>query len=196
MPRDISSLEKQYPRNSITKPVNKEIKPVAKGKAKKQTVSGFLVERIIQKDGKELVEWALDDVIIPGVKNFIINSVAMALTGKTYTGPSYYGSAKKPEQYGSYYYGSKSKTPVSNVQRGRYRGVVLDTRMDAEAVFEQFSELMEEFGMVSVAELYSLAEMESESVDNNYGWTTMRNAGVVKVPDGWLIDLPQPRPFD
>lgn len=190
MPRDVSSLDAKYPRNSTTKPVDKTIKPIAKGKQKKETLTKFIWNRLIQKDGPELLEWALDDVIIPGAKNFIINSVAMALTGKTYVGPSYNKPAQKKEAYGSYYYGASK--PESNVSRGNYRGVVLDTRIEAESVFERISELMDEFGMVSVADLYSLVEMDSDYVDNNYGWTTLRNAGVQKVPDGWLIDLPKP----
>ena len=56
-------------------------------------------------------------------------------------------------------------------------------------------ELIETYGIVSVADLYELVGVDGEYTDNDYGWTNIRNADVVRTRDGYLLSLPKAMPI-
>ena len=53
------------------------------------------------------------------------------------------------------------------------------------------NELLEDYKMVSVADLYDLVGITGKVTDNNFGWTDLRNASVTRDRDGYLINLPR-----
>ena len=58
-------------------------------------------------------------------------------------------------------------------------------------------ELIETYGFVSVADLYDLVGKRCNYTDNNYGWTNIRNANIVRVSGGdYMIKMPKARPLD
>ena len=52
-------------------------------------------------------------------------------------------------------------------------------------------ELIDQYGMVSVGDLYDLVGVTGQYTDNNYGWTDLRTASVVRTRDGYMIKLPR-----
>lgn len=57
-------------------------------------------------------------------------------------------------------------------------------------------DLIDTYGMVSVADLYDLVGINGSYTDNKYGWTHLRSADVQRVRDGYLLKLPKALPFD
>ena len=57
-------------------------------------------------------------------------------------------------------------------------------------------ELIETYGIVSVADLYDLVGKSCNYTDNKYGWTNIRNAEPVRVRDGYLLKMPKAGPID
>ena len=84
--------------------------------------------------------------------------------------------------------------------RGRYGydydDIILDTRKEAEEVLDRMDDLIDNYGVVSVADLYDLVGISGNYTDNKYGWTNLRNADVQRVRDGYLLKLPKALPFD
>ena len=60
----------------------------------------------------------------------------------------------------------------------------------------RMDELIEKFKVASVADLYDLVGVSCDYTANNYGWTNLRNASVVRVRDGYLLKLPRALPLD
>ena len=56
-------------------------------------------------------------------------------------------------------------------------------------------EMMEEYGIVRVADLFDLVGITGDYTDNKYGWTNIRNAEVVRVRDGYKIKMPRAMPI-
>ena len=56
-------------------------------------------------------------------------------------------------------------------------------------------EIMEEYGIVRVADLYDLVGITGDYTDNKYGWTNIRSAEVVRVRDGYKIKMPRAMPI-
>ena len=52
-------------------------------------------------------------------------------------------------------------------------------------------DLIETYGLVSVADFYDLVGVTGDYTDNKYGWTDLRNANVIRVRDGYMIKLPR-----
>ena len=77
-----------------------------------------------------------------------------------------------------------------------YDDIILETRGEAEEVLERMEELIETYGIVSVADLYDLVGITGNYTDNKYGWTNIRNAEPVRVRDGYMLKLPKALPIN
>ena len=83
-----------------------------------------------------------------------------------------------------------------NMHNGFHGLFVFDTRKEAEEVLDRMDDLIDTYGVVSVADLYDLVGISGNYTDNKYGWTNLRNADVQRVRDGYLLKLPKALPFD
>ena len=57
-------------------------------------------------------------------------------------------------------------------------------------------ELIETYGVASVADLYDLVGLRCEYTDNKYGWNNLRNAEPIRVRDGYMLKMPKALPID
>jgi len=73
--------------------------------------------------------------------------------------------------------------------------IVLPTKQDADDVILSMYDIFDQYQAVSVAEFLELVGLPNEHTDLNYGWTNLRDVAVSRVPDGWVVDLPIPRPL-
>ena len=57
-------------------------------------------------------------------------------------------------------------------------------------------DLIDQYGVVSVADLYDLVGLTSTNyTDNKYGWTDLRHAEVRRDRDGYLLRMPKATPI-
>jgi len=190
--------EKQEP--TLEKKVEKVITGSVKSK-KKNEIQKF-TDVFISKDVSNVKSYILMDVLVPAIKkavsDIVTNGIDMVLYGET--GRTKKNSTASKVSYRNYYekendrrhdYGS------SIVKTGyNYEDIILDNRGEAEEVRSRMDELISTYGLVSVADLYDLVGITGNYTDNKYGWTDIRNATVVRVPDGYLIKLPKVLPLN
>ena len=69
--------------------------------------------------------------------------------------------------------------------------IVFRSGMEAETALNQISQLIEEYGMVTVADVADLCELESNYNDGKYGWVITTDMNI----DGLTLHLPSPRPL-
>lgn len=72
-----------------------------------------------------------------------------------------------------------------------FSDIVFETRSDAVKVLEKMRDYIEDYDSVSVANFYDLVGEDSEFNDNDYGWTSLKNAYVEGGRGGWIIELPR-----
>lgn len=70
----------------------------------------------------------------------------------------------------------------------------------AKDIYNQMSDLIEQFRYCNIADVYSIMGLESKirSTDKSWGWTSMRNVEVYSIdPEGtrWIIDVPPAKPI-
>ena len=180
----------------------KQIQPVISGGAKvqKQTCLGRFKDDIVAESFKNVGEWLWSEVVIPNTKRFIddlvTNGIHMFLYGKG-GGPKSSSIQKISYSNGSSFV-NYSTTSKDTVRAGagnngiNYDNIVFDSRGDAEAVLTQMEDMIDQFGMVSIADLYEMAELPVPSYTlNNYGWTSLKSACTMACRDGFLIKLPK-----
>ena len=111
------------------------------------------------------------------------------------------GGGNMRTNYGSVYrsVGTAQTREVS--PRGRsthdFTEIILESRAEADLILDQMSFLLEEYGAVTVADLYASAGVSGVTfVDQQFGWESLAKAGVRHIREGFLIDLPPAKKLD
>ncbi len=92
------------------------------------------------------------------------------------------------------------RTPMSRRARATHNfdEIILASRREGESILAQMFEVVERFDVVTVADLYEMVAIEPAYTDRKYGWSgpMLSGAGVDRVKEGYLLDLPRPEPLD
>ena len=180
------------------------IKPVVSKDAvvsTKKSLGEKFAETFVAEDAANVKTWLITDVIIPGIKNTILDMLSMMFFGggSAYHRPgngSYYNYANKSNvSYGHYAssysnrYPQPSATTAPVDEKVDYRHIVLRDIRDANAIVEMLWSRIDQYHQVSVAELLDAANLTGKYTDNNWGWTDKRDINVRRIAGGYLIDV-------
>lgn len=178
-----------------TQPEKKPIEKVVTGKVKveKNKVHKF-TDIFIAEDIENVKSYLLMDVLVPTIRNtivdMIINGAQMIFLGRTGGRGSRYPADKY--SYTKYYKGDNRQYEDAQVRtRHSYDNITIESRGEAEMVLDRLIEQLEDYGMVSIADLYQLVGITAEHTDYKYGWTDLRRAEVIRTRDGYQIKLPR-----
>ena len=58
------------------------------------------------------------------------------------------------------------------------------------------NEIIDRYGVVTVADLYDMADLSAPYTSNKYGWTSVRNVEIGRVRDGYVLKLSRAMPID
>ncbi|HEX4502749.1 MAG TPA: hypothetical protein VH187_16555 [Scandinavium sp.] len=165
-------------------------------------------ETFVAGDAKTASRYVIFDVLIPAAKDTIVEVLSQGIEKLIY-GDSRRRTGSTPPasgptglvSYNRYAMQSRQTSPqraMSRMARSRhdFDEVVLTSRTEAEEVIDRLFEVVSRYGSASVADLYELVGISGTHVDNKWGWTDLRGAGVSRVRGGYLLDLPEPQPLD
>lgn len=198
------ALREDYPSNSITKkPEKKPVEKVVKGGVtkKKQTFGEKLAGVFIMSDMKSVAQSIFFDTLVPAAKKTIRDMLNSS------TDMLLYGD-KRPEGIDRDRGRSVIRTDyrgISSTQRSSYsqtpllrsapmlEPLIFENRADAEEVLRNMYDLIDEFHVASVKDLYGFAGMSTDYTKEKYGWFQLDGAEVVRVSNGYLLNLPKPK---
>ena len=179
-------------RNSVED--KKKVNKIVKGKVKTKKKNGIL-SSFINDDLQDIKKYIVEDVLIPTIKKTITDVVKNSID------MFFYGEVSRPNRsnssrisYSSYY--DRDREPRRRRNDLLIDDIVLESRAEAEEVLDRLDEMIEEFGMASVLNLYDLIGVTAPFTADKYGWTDIRNATAVRVRDGYLLKLPRVMPLD
>lgn len=190
-----------YPTNSDRSKEKKTIEPVAKARIKRESTARKVVGEIIREDARSVGETVLWDVIIPTVKNLISDTVTRGIESMLYGGDS------RPRSRTSYSDYSGYSRPKGNRDRSTDRRerrsarqveperneIIFDSRSDANDVIDRMSDIIDQYGQASLADLNALIGASSNFIDDNWGWTDMGSFNVRQVRDGFMLTHDEPQ---
>lgn len=186
----------------------KEIQKVIQGNVTVRK-KGFLTkvkEAFIAEDFKSAINGATERVIVPMVKrtfaDAINNAINILLFGSAIDPNSRFGGTVFGG-LGSYRYSGQninysgiSKTPqMQQTAAPTYNEIILDTRVDAERVLDELTDIIDRYGSASIGDLYQAVGLPTVTTDYNYGWKSMKGADAVAVSNGYLLKLPNAIPI-
>lgn len=179
----------------------KKVEKVVSGAAQKGTVGkGGFFKSTVESVGQYL----LHEILVPALKktvdSMITNGSHMFLYGEASKRDSRGPSPVPKVSYRSAYDDRRSdyaEDDASSYKGYNYGTVLLSTRGDAEDVLDRLAEIVGEFGVVSVADLYEMCGLDADWTDANYGWTSVRNVQVVRNSDGYYtLRMSRPSPIN
>lgn len=192
--------EGAYPGNSDRSKEKKDITPVAKARVKRESTARKVVGEIIREDARSVGETVLWDVIIPTVKNLISDTVTRGIESMLY-GDSRPRSKNTYSDYSGYSHpkGSRDRPAERRERRSARQAeperneIIFDSRSDAFDVIDRMSDLIDQYGQASLADLNALIGASSNFIDDNWGWTDMGSFDVRQVRDGFMLTHDEPQ---
>lgn len=186
-------------------PERKKLEKVVTGKVKtkKRNEISKLGEIFIAEDARNVKSYILMEVLVPAVKkaisDIVTNGIDMLLFGEG--GRTRKTSSASTVSYRNYYDQKDitrrdySSARVRTRTGYSYDDIILETRGEAEEVLARMDELIETYGIVSVADMYDLVGKTCNYTDNKYGWTNILNAEPIHVRDGYMLKMPKAGPI-
>lgn len=173
----------------------KKVEKVVNGTVKAKKKSGIhkAANAFLAEDVDSVTNYVWKDVLVPTIKDTFVKIVKTTIEMLVYGDePSKHSTSASRVSYGSYYNGSRSSERRSRtIPIFEYDDIIFDSRGDAEEVLISMCDMIDEFDLVSVGDLYDLAGITAPYTANSYGWEDLRNARAVRVQDGWMLKLPK-----
>ena len=177
-----------------------KIKPVVKDKVTVRVQSPFhkFVKTLIAEDGGTVVQHVLETVVIPGVIKVCHDAVVGAADRFFPTSTSYYGSSQT--RYHGQYVVKSGQTAQPSTTRFYYKQnfeeLIFSSKVDADTVLDKMWTLIEEYGRVSINDMYDAAGYDCSMLPRNsarIGWDDaekFKRAEVRPTRGGYYIFLP------
>lgn len=162
---------------------------------------------LLGSDTRSTKSYVIEEILIPATKNMIVETIHAIVDGvgsgfemlflgerrghRRFGGRSSSGSRMSYVGYNSIY-NSRESRPQTMQGRYELEDVIIEERGDAEMVLEDLFGQIEEYGHVTVADFYALVGINTEYTDNKYGWSDLRGSRVIRIKDGYMLDLPRP----
>lgn len=171
---------------------------------KKKSGFGKFFADFVNGDMKSVKEYLIFEVLLPSVKSTVSdavsNGVDMLLYGESRS-KRYSKSSSGPKVSYNSIYSSDPRNKVSYETRSNasvtdFDGVLVDSRAKAEDILAEMYDVLEEYKMVSVADLYQMAGLIPKIVENEWGWFELSGAQIVRCRDKFLIKMPKPTPLN
>lgn len=203
-----------FPSNSNKSKSSLTTVPQTEKKKPQKVISGEVVEKkkslgqrfsdsFIASDIKDIGHYLWYDLMVPFAKDMLVNIVTGGLEKLFYGEARPHNHSKNSyvspyrTDYGQFYYNSlnkKQKPPEESRHISSLNEMIFRTRSDAEAVRDGLLLYTEEYGLVSVADLYDMVGKIGSYTDERIGWSELKphEIGVRQTRDGFVLDLPRP----
>ncbi len=164
----------------------------------------------IADDVEDVGDYLINELVIPFIKNTILDLGEMLLFGET-SGRRRGRSRKRSYSNLPTDYSASYKSPRDRERRSRrdddkrysrrgsdddYREIVLSDRNDARDVVASLHDRIKTYGSASVADLLELVDQTSVYTDTAYGWHSCDQIGISRDGRGWLIDVDDAEALD
>lgn len=87
----------------------------------------------------------------------------------------------------------RQKKTMMSYHDGHHVEAIVSSREEAETVLSRMDEIMEEYGIVRVSDLYDLIGIDCDYITNLYGWTDISDFFIKRVRLGYEIVVSKPK---
>ena len=185
-----NARDQQADRPRVDKIVDGNVK-IAKKKGFSKFLSSFVGEEI-----DDIKTHVVSDLIIPTIKDVLLDTLSMMLGMGRYSGGRRTRTIAERTAYGRFFDEPRNKESRTTTYKAFDTDeIVFGNRGDAEQVLDRMFEILEQYGVARVTDLYDMAGLSVDYTAGKYGWTSLRNARVERVSGGYILDLPRALPI-
>ncbi len=194
----------------------KKIPKVISGEAvrrKKSLRKRFMETFIGGDDAQSVWGYVLNDVLVPAAKDTISDALREGVErvlfgesrgrsprGRSSSSYTSYNQVRPSSPYSRREEPRREDPRREMSRRGRashdFDEIVIETKVEAEEVLDSMYALLEQYEVVTVADLYEMLGTTGSYTDEKWGWLDLRGSGVTRVKGGYLLDLPKTQPLD
>lgn len=186
--------KKEVPKKKVTQTVQSEVV------RRKKPLGKRFKETFIQDDAQTVLGFVAASILIPAAKDMMEDAVGAAIHrilrgdsarySRGYRGTS--GSSNF--NYAGISKGSSAPEPVRIRAQHKFDEIVIEHRVEAEETLNQMFDMLAEYEVVTLSDLYQMLGQSTTWQDDKWGWTDLRGASVERVRGGgWILDLPRPK---
>lgn len=178
-----------------------------KVKTKKKSEIHKFADVFISEDVGNIKSYIIMDVLVPTIKrtiaDVVMDTIDMLFYGEKGRSRKRSGSSTNATYVSYRNYSDRDRDRDRDRRDDNYRSrsqysfenIILETKGEADDVLDRLDEILDQYNMVRVADLYDLVGITGEYTDNRYGWTSLSTARVERVRDGYMLKLPNPMPI-
>lgn len=194
----------EYPCNSHkskeeSKLLEKKVSKVISGKAKtkKKGTIQKIADIFVPGDATDIKSRIRSEIFIPLLKKAIHDIITNTNDLFFYDEIGRKKSNTSKISYRSYYDDRRNYSGGEIRATGcDYDDIIFENRIDAEAVLDAMNDIIDTYGVVSVLDVYDLAEISTTNhATAKYGWTNISGCKAIRVPEGYVLKLPKARPI-
>lgn len=190
-------------------------KPIAKRlkEDKKPSFGTKFRKQFLAEDVDSIGDYLVTDLIIPTIKDMVLNFMEAALWGNRRSGGLGRSSGGRAQQRSGYTDYSKASSITrmrsrdsrdSDRDRDRERrrrkeehfdlldNLLFQTRGEAEDVLSALEDYLDDYPFVTVSYLCELMDESGPFTTNYYGWKDLRGAQIYHYRNGYALELPDP----
>lgn len=178
-----------------------KVEAVAHGKKIQKTGFNKFVDFIIGDDSKNVFSYLWNDILVPAAKNMLFDMIRDGAEMRIFGEVRNRGVRNR--QTGTYVsYDQISRDRDRREPRTHERKlskpdeVLIEDRAEAEEVLSRMYDYWETYGIVSLAEYYDLVGVAGDFTDNKWGWDNLKGSRILRVRDGYIVDLPKMIPLN
>lgn len=182
---------------------------------RKKPLGRKFTDMFIGSDAKGTVGFIISTILIPTAQNAVIESGTAALErvfGQNLSPTSRHIARSAVSNAGHIAYNRMSQqspfsqntqrqipsrmTPRGHAQHD-FGEIIFSTKVEAVETLDQMFEVLSQYHVVAVSELYEMINEPANPIDTKWGWTVLNGSQVRRVQGGgYLLDLPKPEPID
>ncbi len=201
----------QYKSNSHKSKANdvakeKEITQIVSGDIKRKKKSGLqkFANDFISEDIDNVKSYVWTEIVLPNIKDIAFNSLRTAFEMFIYGNDNQNRSNRNRQSRTSYercYYDNENRRERNSRNRGRvgynFDDIILPNYAKADEILTAMDDIIDQYGIISVADYYSLAGETTNHMDRKYGWDDIAQAKIVRTRNGeYFIKLPRAELID
>lgn len=191
----------------------KNIKAVVNGKVSKpkdKSLFKKIGETFAMGNIKDARDYIITDVVVPGILDLLYEGATRGLGKLIYgdkaavkrkskgLGGTDYSSGIRRLSDGEAWKHSvedkRKETAITTIYD--YNEIELETKADAEVLLDSMVDYLDVHDIISVADMYSMANYNSNNYTDNYwGWDTLAGSHIKRTDSGWALVLPRVKPL-
>lgn len=164
-------------------------------------------DAIVEADFQSVFSYVVSDILIPGAKNMIVNSISNGAERMFFPGSrprggmmgqgsriSYSGISRSGVG-GSPLRGAPALERGARSTRQARDEFIIPTRKEAEEILELMSDVIDNYEVCSVADFNEMVDQPSHHIDQKWGWSYLGDVQILQVRGGYIVDLPPAEPI-